>query len=59
MGTWCLHRDVLKDVPLEEELDPKIKVRDDLFFKNLEALEHTLTVATFDEDGVKGDWMVT
>lgn len=59
MGSWCLHRDILKDVPLEEELDPKIKVRDDLFFKNLEALEHTLTVATFDEDGVKGDWMVT
>ena len=33
--------------------------RDDLFFKNLEALESTLTIASFGEDGVLGDWVVT
>ena len=43
----------------EQELDPKIVKRDDLFLKNLEALEHTLTMATFDEAGVPGDWIVT
>jgi len=30
-----------------------------MFFKNMEALESTLTVATFDEEGVKGTWKVT
>ena len=32
--------------------------RDNLFFKNMEALESTLTVATFDEQGVAGTWVV-
>ena len=32
--------------------------RDDLFFKNLDALENTLTVATFWPQGVNGTWIV-
>jgi len=58
-GDHCLHRDTLANVVLEEEKDPRILKRDDLFFKNLDALEYTLTVATFDEHGVEGDWLVT
>ena len=58
-GTFCLHRDTLPAVVLEEEADPKIIERDDMFFKNLEALEYTLTVASFEQSGVRGDWFVT
>mmetsp|Transcript_3438 Transcript_3438/g.4552 ORF Transcript_3438/g.4552 Transcript_3438/m.4552 type:complete len:199 (+) Transcript_3438:555-1151(+) len=59
MGEWCLHRDEMSDVALAEEHDPEVKVRDDLFFQNIEALEHTLTMAHFSENGVEGDWIVT
>ena len=54
----CLHRDVISSGKLEAEQDHDIMKRDNLFFKNLEALEFTLDVATFAEDGVKGTWIV-
>lgn len=46
-GSQCLHRDVLKATALEAETDEYILSRDNIFFKNIEALESTLTVATF------------
>ena len=44
---------------MQEEIDLDVMQRDNLFFKNMEALESTLTVATFDEQGVAGTWKVT
>jgi len=58
-GAFCLHRDEMKDIVLREEVNEEVKLRDELFFKNMEALEHTLTLATFYEEGVRGDWIVT
>ena len=58
-GEFCLHRDEMSDIALLEEHREDIKLRDELFFKNMEALEHTLTKATFFEEGVRGDWIVT
>ena len=58
-GSQCLHRDKLEVTPLEEEKDMATMIRDDRFFKNLESLESTLTVATFDYQGVQGTWKVT
>ncbi len=58
-GDLCLHRDEFPATQLEEETDELIMKRDDLFFKNLDAVEHTLTVATFEPSGVQGDWLVT
>ena len=58
-GEQCLHRDNLEVTSLQEEIDLDIMQRDNLFFKNLEALESTLTVATFDEQGVAGTWKVS
>ena len=46
-GSQCLHRDYL-EVTMEEETNMDTMIRDDRFFKNLESLESTLTVATFD-----------
>lgn len=54
----CLHRDVISSGKLEREEDNEIIKRDNLFLKNLEALETTLDVATFAEDGVEGTWIV-
>jgi len=57
-GTECLHRDTFPATIMEEETDELIMKRDDLFFKNLDAIEHTFTVAAFDKKGVRGDWLV-
>ena len=46
-------------VALEAETNPNIMARDDLLFKNLDAIENTLTVASFAHDGVNGDWFVS
>lgn len=58
-GDFCLHRDQIPTTPLQSEPRISIMKRDDMFFKNLESLESTLTVATFGEDGILGDWLVT
>jgi hypothetical protein len=51
-GDLCLHRDEFPALQLQEETDELIMQRDDMFFKNLDAVEHTLTAATFDPKGV-------
>ena len=55
---YCLHRDHVPAIGLEEEENEATMKRDDLFLKNMEAIESTLTVATFGENGIKGDWLV-
>jgi len=54
----CLHRDYIPMVALEAETSHNIMARDDLLFKNLDAIENTLTVASFNNGGVNGDWFV-
>lgn len=57
-GGSCLHRDSVANVVLQEETDADIKIRDDLFFKNLAALESTLTLGVFNKKGIEGHWQV-
>ena len=55
----CIHRDKIESMVLEEEKDQSLIAKDNLFFKNLEAIESVLTIASFDEQGVAGTWKVT
>ena len=56
--TPCLHRDRFS-VALWEETEKSLIRRDNLFMSNLEALESTLTEATFRDQGVDGTWYVS
>lgn len=57
-GEHCLHKDEIIRTKLEKETDVNIMVRDDIYFKNLEAVEKVLTVASFREEGIRGTWLV-
>lgn len=57
-GELCLHKDEITRFKLEKETNVDIMVRDNIYFKNLEAVEHVLTVASFREEGIQGTWLV-
>ena len=40
-------------------MDQEVMAKDNLFFKNIEAIESILTVASFDKQGIAGTWKVT
>lgn len=55
----CLHRDNVQFLALEEETNKDIKIRDERFFENVEALETLLFEKAFEEGGYMGNWYVS